>query len=207
MRIAAANPMVSSHRKPRRAFGRPTLTLVAALLTIGVLSLIAASRLKRWVKASSEAQAIADTREVLKAEESYASANFGLFDDLPRLCRRGPECQGIGIPGYPFDRHDFLDEALARRSPYSKDHFEREWIGMNEPRALPKGASRTSVLNYCYRATPRGLWVDGAASLMGNETGAIYTNDGRQQYCRDWGPLSLEGEPIACPLPACIAYD
>jgi hypothetical protein len=161
------------------------------------------SQLKPRVRAAAEADAVADTRAVIWAEQAYASANHGLFDDLLRLCSRGPECQGVGIPDYPPDGPDFVDAGLARRSPYRKKHFEREWIANGRPRSLPEGASRTSVLNYCYRATPRGFWVEEAQSFLGEGTGAIVTTFNFMDGCIVSHVPTL-GEAIPCPAPACV---
>jgi len=101
---------------------------LGALALVVVLGLIAIAHFQRARVAAKEAQAIGDTRAVILAEQTYASANCGLFNDLTRLCRDGPECEGIGIPGY--EGPDFISGELGRKSPYAKSGYERLWTGL-----------------------------------------------------------------------------
>ena len=79
---------------------------IASLVLIGVITAyaIVIPRLVRARINANEAAAIADSHIVISAEQAYASANGGYFDDVTRLCREGPDCQGIGIPSYPENR-------------------------------------------------------------------------------------------------------
>lgn len=178
------------------------IVIVLFLLFIGLLSIIGAVRLDPSLRASREAQAIADIRAVLSAEQNYASANSGFFDELTRLCSRGPECEGIGIPDYPPDGPDFIDGAIARRSPYTKSGFERECFEDGRPPTVPGGASPTSVFDYRYRATPKGFWDGGAHSFIGSGAGAMRTNKPSDE-CRVNVPL---GDPLPCPTPSCPEF-
>ena len=169
------------------------INVIELLLLAGCLAvfgLIGTARLARSAAASAEAQVIGDTRAVIAAEQMYASANAGFFDDVRRLCRAGPECLGIGIPDYPVTSPEFLDPELGRASPYMKDGYQREWIaGVGvPPSSISSSASPTSVLDYCYTSTPKGWWTDGLRSFSGTATGALYPDP--------------TGAPIACPLPA-----
>ena len=146
--------------------------------------------------AAAEAEAVGDTRRVISAEQSYSSANMGFFDDLTRLCRQGRECEGIGIPGYPLDAPDFLQGDLARRSPYTKRGYVREWLGWSAVPVPPPGSSPTSVLDYCYRSTPD--WTtNGGGSVSGTASGAVYT-DAYFAY--------EPGSQIPCPIPAVSGF-
>jgi hypothetical protein len=184
--------MLEEHVKPDRS---DLVITILFLVLVFVLAVIGISRLKRSVQASSNARALADIRAVVSAETIYASANFGYFDDLPRLCNHGPGCEGIGIPGYPEDGPDFLDASLARRSPYVKAFSVREWIEVGRPESLPTEASATSVLDYCYRSTPDGFWLAGACSWLGNGVGVVAGNCGCPRTSTPFG------EPVTCPIP------
>ena len=162
-----------------------------ALVLLGIL-IVAAIAVPSFLRArvnSNEAAAIADTRRVQDAEQAYASANGGLFDDVSRLCKEGPDCLGIGIPGYPEDAPEFLDPEIARPSPYFKDGYEREWLPQGRPPVLSEGVSRSSVLDYCYRSTPRGRFT-GVRSFSGS---------GARDIAHD-----PTGAPLLCPVP--LAY-
>ena len=159
------------------------------LLVLGglVLSAIALVRLQRAVTRSAMAVAVADTKRVIAAEQSYAAANGGYFDDISRLCRRGPECVGIGIPNYPDDEPEFLEPELARPTPYRKDHYVRNWISDFEPVTLPDGVSTTSVWDYCYASTPGNWLVPYGLSYSDTGAGAMAVAEG--------------GLEISCPIP------
>ena len=88
---------------------------LAILIAFGLLlAVIGVPRLQKSVTRSAEVSAIADSRRVVAAQQTYAAANGGYFDELDRLCRSGPECTGIGISDYLEDGPEFLDAELAR---------------------------------------------------------------------------------------------
>ena len=155
--------------------------LVSTLLGALVLAAVAFPYVKKTMVRSSEASAIVDTRTVLSAEQTYASANAGFFDDVRRLCRSEPHCLGIGIPGYPSDGPEFLDPELATPSPYRKDGFERRFIpgalAADLPgwatQSLSQSSSSSSLLDFCYNSTPKTWWVRGALSLSGTSGGEV----------------------------------
>jgi len=92
-----------------------------ALVLLGIL-IVAAIAVPSFLRArvnSNEAAAIADTRRVQDAEQAYASANGGLFDDVSRLCKEGPDCLGIGGDDGLRDRRS---DGLGRdpRAPFAR---------------------------------------------------------------------------------------
>jgi len=185
--------MLEEYGKPRSAL--ECLIVAAVLLGLaGALLAISKVTLQRWAESSASASAVADTRAVLSAEQNYSAANLGYFDELQHLCARGPECKGIGIPDYPTDEPDFLDRDLARRSPYAKDFMTREWVGRDRPPAPPEGASVTSVVDYCYRATPSRWLGPEAPSWIGIPTGVVAGNRGCPRTATPFG------EPEPCPI-------
>lgn len=155
---------------------------LAILSAFGLLlALIGVLRLQKSVTRSAEVSAIADSRRVIAAQQNYAAANGGYFDELDRLCRSGPECAGIGIPDYPEDGPEFIDAELARPSPYRKDHYERNWVPGPKVENIPKGVSPTSVLDFCYISGP-GDWL---------------VRDGRWYAGRGNGSICSESDPDA----------
>ena len=164
------------------------LEIMFGILIGLVLAAIGCVQLQRAAVRSGEAAARADTQRVISAQQTYASANGGYFDDISRMCRSGPECLGIGIPGYPADEPEFLEPELARPTPYRKDHYVREWTGLGQPTTLPEGVSPTSVFDYCYTATPGNWFVRHGQSFAGAGSGAV--------------ALDPAGEPFPCPFPA-----
>ena len=168
------------------------ITRIEALVVIALFGLLAAIGVPALIRAeisANEAEAIADTRAVISAEQTYASANGGLFDDLRNLCRDGKECNGIRIPGYPPDAPEFLSGELGRSSPYRKGGYERSWIGVATTNDYNFGpVSPTSVLDYCYMSTPLEIGYSGVRSFSGGGNGALSTDP--------------TGAPIPCPAPA-----
>ena len=167
-------------------------TMLGILIGL-VLGAIGCVQLQRAVIRSAEATATADTRRVLRAEQTYASANGGYFDDISRLCRSDPYCLGIGIPDYPEDEPEFLEPDLARPTPYRKDHYVREWIANGELTTRPDGISPTSVLDYCYTSTPGNWLVRHGRSVAGAGSGFVVFNPG--------------GGKFPCPFPAPDIYE
>ncbi|HEY7699696.1 MAG TPA: hypothetical protein VIE88_14835 [Vicinamibacteria bacterium] len=154
-----------------------------------VIFLEAMPRWIRWVHQANEAQAIADLRTVISAEWSYASANCSFFAPLTELTRA--DDGEIGIPGYPGDEPEFLDGALGRDVPYSKDGYVRDWIGAPYVRDLTDGwvnerwdttrCDDESVLDYCYGAVPASS-LRGVRSFSAHGSGAITVDaDGKDQ--------------------------
>ena len=167
-------------------------SVLGALALVVVLGLIAIPHFQRARVAAREAQLIGDTRAVISAEATFASVNCGLFNDLTRLCRDGPECEGIGIPGYKGP--DFISGELGRKSPYAKSGYERLWTGLARVyippmshREPPWGCAVAplSVPDYCYTSTPIDL--SGARSFGGTGSGSIAKH--------------YDGAPIPCPIP------
>ena len=103
---------MNCHTVDRSFLTRVELIVLFAFIALGAA--ILAPELLRADIASDEAQAIADARTVYRAEEAYAAANFGFYSNVTNLCRSGPECSGIGIPGYPATAPEFLPADFGR---------------------------------------------------------------------------------------------
>jgi hypothetical protein len=151
--------------------GSRVVASVLVVFFVGILAVIGGARLRRSLQASAEAQALGDIRSVISAEQAYASTNFGLFDDVVRLCRKGFECAGA------FEGPDFLSPEIARRSPYHKGYFDRAWVDRGRPETLPEGASPTSVLDYCYISRSSGWLWERERYYVGFGPGEIAPNE------------------------------
>ena len=161
-----------------------------ALLAIGGLAV--APTLIRADVASDEAQALADVRAVSRAEEAYAAANFGFYSDVVNLCRSGPECNGIGIPGYPASAPEFIVPELGRTSPYVKDNYSHTWTSGPPPYQMPPLADPGSAKDYCYTVSPWFLEPAWPSAYGVNGTGQVFVDP--------------TGAEIACPIPTREVY-
>jgi prepilin-type N-terminal cleavage/methylation domain-containing protein len=170
-------------------------TLIELLIVVAIIGIIAAIAIPSLLRArvsANEAQAIGDTRSVISAEQTYASANCGFFAVVTSLCRNGGNCAGIGIPPYPAQAPEFLGGDLGRNSPYTKSGYDRVWtpgaVALN-PAAQ---CDQMSVLDYCYSSTPTSLGLTGARAFSGSGTGALYVDP--------------TGAQIPCPIPPATAF-
>ena len=161
-------------------------TLIELLIVVAIIGIIAAIAIPSLLRArvsANEAQAIGDTRSVISAQQTYASANGGYFGPIGNLCTAGQGCNGVGIPNYPAAAPDFLGSDLARlgdKSGYTRTFTNG--VPVNNPSSNVDGAS---LLDYCYTSTPASAGLSGVRTFMGAGNGAIYMERG--------------GGAIACP--------
>ena len=165
-------------------------TLIELLIVVAIIGIIAAIAIPSLLRArvsANEAQAIGDTRSVISAEQTYASANCGFFSDLVNLCRNGGDCAGIGIPNYPTNAPEFVGGDLGRNSTYPKSGYDRFWepIGTAPSNLDLTRCDPASQIDYCYHSTPTNPGLSGVRGFMGSATGAIY--------------ITQDGTPVACP--------
>jgi prepilin-type N-terminal cleavage/methylation domain-containing protein len=154
-------------------------TLIELLIVVAIIGIIAAIAIPSLLRArvsANEAQAIGDTRSVISAEQTYASANGGFFANVIRLCRNGGNCAGIGIPNYPAQAPEFVGGDLGRTSPYTKSGYDRVWTPGQAANNPAPQVDPQSVLDYCYSSTPTSLGLTGARAFTGSGTGAIYVD-------------------------------
>ena len=148
-----------------------------------------------------DSQAIGDTRSVISAMHTFASANCGFF---PRDLTDATFEDGtpISIPNYPTNAPSFLGGDLGRPGPYAKSGYEREYTPFGTPDDIPPECAPDSVLAYCYTSHPGEhllptSWFDHRyRSFVATSNGAIYFDaQGRDLSCVDGQP-----PPYAVPL-------
>ncbi len=168
-------------------------TLIELLIVVAIIGIIAAIAIPSLLRArvsANEAQAIGDTRSVISAEQTYASANGGYFGDIQFLCTIGVGCAGVGIPNYPAAAPDFLGSDLARLG--DKSGYTRSFA-LGTPVANPSAnVDPASLLDYCYHSVPTTLGLSGVRAFMGHASGAIY--------------MDTAGKLIACPPVAASVF-
>ena len=170
-------------------------TLIELLIVVAIIGIIAAIAIPSLLRArvsANEAQAIGDTRSVISAEQTYASANGGFFSNLINLCRNGGNCAGVGIPNYPLVAPEFVGGDLGRTTPYLKSGYNRSWLVALGASNIPTTLDPNSVLDYCYMSTPASLGLTGARAFAGGATGALYVDP--------------TGTAIACPIPGATIF-
>jgi len=150
-------------------------TLIELLIVVAIIGIIAAIAIPSLLRArvsANEAQAIGDTRSVISAEQTYASANGGYFGNIADLCSIGLGCAKIGIPNYPAAAPDFLGADLARLG--DKAGYTRLFTPGTAVAAPSANVDPNSLLDYCYTSTPATAGLSGVRSFMGASSGAIY---------------------------------
>lgn len=168
-------------------------TLIELLIVVAIIGIIAAIAIPSLLRArvsANEAQAIGDSRSVISAEQTYASANGGYFGPIANLCALGAGCGGIGIPNYPAVAPDFLGSDLARlgdKSGYTRTFTDG--VGVANPSA---NVDPNSLLDYCYTSTPASAGLSGVRTFMGAGSGALY--------------MEPSGGAIACPPDAASIF-
>ena len=168
-------------------------TLIELLIVVAIIGIIAAIAIPSLLRArvsANEAQAIGDSRSVISAEQTYASANGGYFGPIANLCALGAGCGGIGIPNYPAVAPDFLGSDLARLG--DKSGYTRTFT-LGAAVATPSAnVDPASLLDYCYNSTPASAGLSGVRTFMGAGSGALY--------------MEPSGGTIACPPDAASIF-
>ena len=168
-------------------------TLIELLIVVAIIGIIAAIAIPSLLRArvsANEAQAIGDTRSVISAEQTYASANGGYFGNIGNLCSLGTGCNGVGIPNYPAAAPDFLGSDLARLG--DKSGYTRTFVVVATVNSPSSNVDPNSLLDYCYTSTPASPGLSGVRTFMGAGNGAIY--------------MEPAGGAIACPPDATSVF-
>jgi hypothetical protein len=170
-----------------------------------VLLLILYAKFLRARSNNNESRAIGDTRSLISANATYASANCGLYaETLQCLTREGGE---ICIPDYPTNAPQFLGGEVARPSPYTKAGYWRHYEGFNVPEEIPSKCAPRSVQFYCYASWPMTHGVTGIRSFVGTPVGIYEDPDGGDTQCiLQPTPAADEWEPPPNAYPIDSAY-
>jgi len=160
-------------------------TLIELLIVVAIIGIIAAIAIPSLLRArvsANEAQAIGDSRSVVSAEQTFASANGGLFGPIGNLCNNGPGCLGIMIPNYPVTAPEFVGADLARLG--TKSGYNRFFAAAPGPApAVTMFQDPGSVLDYCYNSDPASV-LTGVRAFAASGAGAVY--------------MDQTGTPIPC---------
>lgn len=159
-----------------------------------------------------QGRAIGDTRTVISALVTYASANCGFFPgDLTDTTRE--DGTPIAIPNYPDEAPEFMGRDLGQPSPYVKSGYRRTYQTFGRPEDIPPECAQNSVFDFCYASHPlqtfrshlaedlprwlaESLYFEKFHSFVATSDGAIYMDpEGRDLSCTDGKP-----PPYAVPL-------
>ncbi len=123
---------------------------------------------------ANEAQAIGDSRSVISAEQTYASANCGYYGRLEILVQGA-----ILIPAYPANAPEFLGVDIGRAVPYTKSGYQRNFdlganpVSVDTIKCAPPG---DDLLSYCYTSTPAQAGLSGVRAFSGTAAGTIFVD-------------------------------
>ncbi len=167
-------------------------TLIELLIVVAIIGIIAAIAIPSLLRArvsANEAQAIGDTRTVISAQATYASANCSFFGPLANLSH----VNTIGIPNYPAVAPEFLGGDISRVGTYTKSGYDRDQADGGNPATVQAICDQASILTFCYDAWPATLGLSGVRTFQGASAGGILVE-----------PVS--GVRIACPAPTGTAF-
>jgi prepilin-type N-terminal cleavage/methylation domain-containing protein len=168
-------------------------TLIELLIVVAIIGIIAAIAIPSLLRArvsANEAQSIGDSRSVVSAEQTYASANCGFFGNAVNLCRAvgNTACAGILIPNYPTQAPEFLGADLGGSIGQTKSGYNRAWVANGAPTVVGPNCAPVgpgSVLDYCYTGVPASV-LTGVRAFAANGPGALFADS--------------SGAAIACPV-------
>jgi type IV pilus assembly protein PilA len=162
--------------------GFTLIELLIVIVIIGIIAAIAIPSLLRARVSANEAGVIGDTRTIISAQATYASANANMYDsDL--TCLNGPSAC---IPQYPASAPTFLDPNLAVNQT-TKSGYNRSFLGgcgvascVVTNKAGQPISSPNSADSYVYAGLPITLGRTGVKAFCGDDAGVICFDSGGQ---------------------------
>jgi type IV pilus assembly protein PilA len=169
-----------------RQRGFSLIELLIVVIIIMIIAAIAIPSLLRARISANESSIIGDSRTVISAQHTYASANGGLYEGkilCLNLVTDGTSC----IPNYPTGAPTFLDSNIANlllKAGYNRSFQPGDPIPVA---ILPAQSSPTSVSAAAYLSSPvnvgrsgvRGFGCDTSGVLCASQDGTLVTNDGK----------------------------
>ena len=150
-------------------------TLIELLIVVAIIGIIAAIAIPSLLRArisANEAGAIGDTRTVISAEATYASANSQFYGQI--TCMNTPSaanCLGNGYGSGPT----FLDAVLGGSATVNKTGYTRL--------LTTAGTVATEMSGYCYQSSPTQPGTTGVRSFGGDHSGVIGQTQGATVCC------------------------
>ncbi len=170
-------------------------TLIELLIVVAIIGIIAAIAIPSLLRArvsANESQAIGDTRAIISACQTFASANCGFFSAaLLDMTREGGGA--INIPNYPVVAPQFLGGDIARAVPYTKSGYDRLYTAFNPPAVIGVNCDPGSNTSYCYNADPTNVGLTGVRAFVGTAAGSIYQDSAGVQVVCAAGVVAVGG--------------
>jgi type IV pilus assembly protein PilA len=159
--------------------GFTLIELLIVIVIIGIIAAIAIPSLLRARVSANESGTIGDTRTIITAQATYASANSNMYEAQLTCLSTPSGC----IPSYNVASPTFLDPNLAMNST-AKSGYTRSFEGycMTAPGGggvciLQNGtnviSSNTSADQYVYAAAPVTINRTGVRGFCADDTGVI----------------------------------
>ena len=162
--------------------GFTLIELLIVIVIIGIIAAIAIPSLLRARVSANESGTIGDTRTIITAQATYASANANMYEaEITCLSTPGG---GTCIPSYDVASPTFLDANLAQMQT-SKSGYNRSFMGYCALAAGGGGtcaltnaagdpiSSATSADQYIYASAPITVNRTGVRGFCADDTGVI----------------------------------
>jgi hypothetical protein len=140
----------------------------------------------------NESATVGRLRTVFNAQMAYASANGGLYDQLPCLVTPH-DC----IPGYPADGPAFLDGSFLSSAPQNGYDFRQDPGPAPRPETFdPRRSSPSSLVSFVLVAHPVEPGRTGVRHFCMDSTGYLCANRNRIGLLLDKGQCARTCRPV-----------
>jgi type IV pilus assembly protein PilA len=169
--------------------GFSLIELLIVVIIIMIIAAIAIPSLLRARISANESATIGDTRTVISAAATYASANAGWYDS-------NPQCYNVVcIPNYPTNAPTFLDPNIANEK--GKSGYNRDYAPGAAVVVIPPQASPTSVTSFVYLSSPQTIGRTGVRGFGGDSSG-ITCQDAAGNAPPTKGTIELDTTSAQC---------